>query len=319
MVRADLRIAVIVTTYNSPAVLASVLEGYLAQTDHNFELFVADDGSTSETSQVVKQFQARATFPMHHIWQEDVGFRAAGIRNRALAATNADYVIFTDGDCIPLTDFVATHRRLSEAGCFLSGNRMLLSQTFTKQLLDEKIPVHLWRFGDWMSARLRGQINRLLPLLRLPNFSALRKLSPKRWKGAKTCNISAFREDLLRVNGLDESYTGWGLEDSDLVIRLIRAGLINKSARFAAPVLHLWHKENDRSHLEENQRRLQQVINATHIRAFKGVDQYLLVATVQADICHLFWKGSSCQENHQSLNKLMRKYIANKDFRLCDF
>ncbi len=274
MKHADLRIAVIVTTYNSPEVLAAVLDGYLAQTDHNFELLVADDGSTQETAQVVQQFQARATFPVHHIWQEDDGFRAAAIRNRALAATKADYVIFTDGDCIPLVDFVAVHWRLSEPGCFLSGNRLLLSKAFTGQVLREKIPVHQWRFGEWLSARLHGQINRLLPLLRLPDLSALRKLSPKRWKGAKTCNISAFRQDLLRVNGLDESYTGWGLEDSDLVIRLIRAGLINKSARFAAPVLHLWHKENDRSNLEENQRRLQQVLNATHIRAFKGVDQY---------------------------------------------
>jgi glycosyltransferase involved in cell wall biosynthesis len=274
MESADLRIAVIVTTYNSPVVLAAVLEGYLAQTDKNFELFVADDGSTADTADVVKQFQARATFPVHHIWQEDDGFRAAAIRNRALAATTAEYVIFTDGDCIPLIDFVATHRQLSERGCFLSGNRLLLSQAFTQQVLDEKIPVHLWRFADWVSARARGQINRMMPLVRLPNVSAIRKFSPKRWKGAKTSNISAFREDLLRVNGLDESYTGWGMEDSDLVIRLIRAGLINKSARFAAPVLHLWHKENDRSHLEENQRRLQQVLTATHVRAFKGVDQY---------------------------------------------
>lgn len=274
MGNADLRIAVIVTTYNSPVVLAAVLEGYLSQTDKNFELFVADDGSTSDTAQIVKQFQSRATFPMHHIWQEDDGFRAAAIRNRALAATTADYVIFTDGDCIPLTDFVATHRQLSERGCFLSGNRLLLSQAFTLQVLSEKIPVHLWRLADWLSARIHGQINRLMPLLHLPNVCLVRKLSPKRWKGAKTCNISAFREDLLLVNGLDESYTGWGLEDSDLVIRLIRAGFLNKSARFAAPVLHLWHKENDRSHLEENQRRLQQVLTATHIRALKGVDQY---------------------------------------------
>jgi glycosyltransferase involved in cell wall biosynthesis len=282
MDHASLRIAVIVTTYNSPAVLTAVLEGYLAQTDKNFELFVADDGSTPDTAEIVKQFQARATFPIQHIWQEDIGFRAAAIRNRALAATTADYVIFTDGDCIPLTDFVATHRQLSEPGCFLSGNRMLLSQSFTRQLLSEKIPVHLWKLGDWLSARLHGQINRLLPLLRLPN-SSLRKLSPKRWKGAKTCNISAFRDDLLCVNGLDESYTGWGLEDSDLVIRLIRAGFINKSARFAAPVLHLWHKENDRSYLEENQLRLQQVINAAHVRALKGVDQYLSSAAIKTE------------------------------------
>jgi len=270
-----MRIAVIVTTYNRPDALAAVLEGYLAQDDVNFEVQVADDGSRPDTSSFVKQFQARATFPIHHIWQEDDGFRAAAIRNRAIAATSADYIIFTDGDCIPLTDFVSRHRLLSEQSCFLSGNRMLLSQQFTERVLAEKIPVHLWGMHDWLTARMQGQINRLLPLLRLPDIAWLRKRAPQRWQGAKTCNLSAFREDLLRVNGLDESYIGWGQEDSDLVVRLIRAGLSNKSARFAAPVLHLWHKENDRSHLEENQLRLQQVLSATHIQAIKGVDQYL--------------------------------------------
>ena len=275
MGRTNLRIAVVVTTYNNPTVLAAVLEGYLVQTDRNFEVFVADDGSTPDTAEVVHQFQARANFPIHHVWQEDDGFRAAAIRNRALAATSADYIIFTDGDCIPLADFVATHRRLCEQGCFLSGNRMLLSRDFTGRVLSEKIPVHLWHFGAWLSARVHGQINRLLPLVHLPDIAWLRKRTPTRWQGAKTCNLSAYREDLLRVNGLDESYSGWGQEDSDLVVRLIRAGLVNKSARFAAPVLHLWHKENDRSHLEENQLRLRRVLNATHIRALRGVDQYL--------------------------------------------
>lgn len=270
----NFRIAVIVTTYNRPDALAAVLEGLLAQTDCNFEVLVADDGSTADTAEVVQQFQTRATFPVHHIWQDDDGFRAAAIRNRALASTKADYIIFTDGDCIPLTDFVARHRQLSESGCFLSGNRLLLSQKFTAQILHKKIPVHLWCFSAWLKARVQGKINRLLPLLRLPNVAWLRKRSPQRWQGAKTCNLSAFREDLLHVNGLDESYTGWGQEDSDLVVRLIRAGLSNKSARFSAPVLHLWHKENDRSHLEENQRRLQQLLAASNLRAAKGLDQY---------------------------------------------
>jgi len=277
-----LRIAVIVTTYNSPLMLAAVLEGYLAQTDRNFELFVADDGSMQETAQVVKQFQARSSFPIHHIWQEDDGFRAAAIRNRTLAATTADYVIYSDGDCVPRVDFVAQHRKLSEPGCFLSGNRVLLSEGFTRQVLSDKTPIHIWSWGDWLKARIQGGINRLLPLLSLPNVAYFRKRNPTRWQGAKTCNLSAFREDLLNVNGLDESYIGWGQEDSDLVVRLIRAGLINKSARFAAPVLHMWHKENDRSHLEENQRRLQQVLNATHIRAHKGVDQYQQVVSLKS-------------------------------------
>jgi glycosyltransferase involved in cell wall biosynthesis len=269
-----MRIAVIVTTYNRPDALAAVLEGYLSQTDQDFEVLVADDGSTPDTAQLAQQYRARAAFPIRHVWQEDDGFRAAAIRNRALAQTAADYIIFTDGDCIPPADFVARQRRLSEPGCFLSGNRLLLSQEFTQRVLRDKIPIQHWRFGDWLRARRRGEISRLLPLLRLPNLSWLRKIAPKRWQGAKTCNLSAFRADLLRVNGLDESYTGWGLEDSDLVVRLIRAGVISKSARFSSPVLHLWHKENDRSHLEENRRRLQEVLSATHIRALKGVDQY---------------------------------------------
>lgn len=275
MPRNNFHIAVIITTYNRPDALAAVLEGYLSQTDQSFEVLVADDGSTFDTAQVVKQFQLRATFPIHHVWQEDNGFRAAAIRNRALAATTADYIIFTDGDCIPLHDFVARHRLLSERGCFLSGNRMLLSEAFTRRVLKEKIQIHNWQLIDWLKARVQGHINRVIPLLRISGISWLRKRTPQRWQGAKTCNLSAYREDLLRVNGLDESYTGWGQEDSDLVVRLIRSGLVNKSARFSAPVLHLWHKENDRSHLEENQLRLQQVLNATHIRAFKGVDQYL--------------------------------------------
>lgn len=270
----NLRIAVIVTTYNRPDALSAVLEGYLAQTDGNFEVFVADDGSTQDTAQVVQQFQRCAAFPIRHIWQEDDGFRAAAIRNRALAATSADYIIFTDGDCIPPADFVAQHRYLSELGCFLSGNRLLLSEKFTQRVLCDKIPIHAWRYGNWLVARVQGDINRLTPLLRLPDIAWIRKRAPHRWQGAKTCNLSAFRKDLLGVNGLDESYTGWGLEDSDLVVRLIRAGIINKSARFAAPVLHLWHKENDRSHLEENQHRLQQVLSASHTSALKGVDQY---------------------------------------------
>lgn len=270
----SLRIAVIVTTYNRPDALAAVLEGYLAQTDHNFEILVADDGSKPETAELVRQYQVQASFPIRHIWQEDVGFRAAAIRNRAIASTSADYIILTDGDCIPLVDFVAQHRLLSEAGCFLSGNRLLLSEEFTHQVLHTKLPIHAWRYSDWLQAWLKGSVNRLIPLLRLPDISLLRKRAPHRWQGAKTCNLSAFRTDLIQVNGLDESYTGWGQEDSDLVVRLIRAGIINKSARFSAPVLHLWHKENDRSHLEENQRRLQQVLNASHIRAIKGIDQY---------------------------------------------
>ncbi|MFZ2300256.1 MAG: glycosyltransferase family 2 protein [Gallionella sp.] len=270
-----MRIALIITTYNRPDALSAVLEGCLKQTDPDFEVIVADDGSTRGTADLIAVYRARAPFAIKHVWQEDAGFRAAAIRNRALAATDADYIVFIDGDCVPPSDFLANHRRLAERGWFLSGNRLMLTKAFSEQVLRDKLPIHLWRIGDWLRARWRGQVERLLPLVRLPDMGWLRKQLPLRWQGAKTCNLSAWREDLLRVNGFDESYTGWGLEDSDLVIRLLRAGVRSKSARFFAPVFHLWHSENDRSRLAENRRRLEEALRATHIRATKGVDQYL--------------------------------------------
>lgn len=269
-----MKIAVVVTTYNRPDALRAVLDGYLAQRDQDFELLIADDGSTRDTGALVEAFRRRAPFPVRHVWHEDRGFRAAAIRNRALAETRADYVIFSDGDCIPLADFVARHRRLAEPGWFLSGNRILLSEAFTRRVLEHGLPVHAWPLARWLGAWRRRDINRWLPLVTVAG-SGWRRHSPERWRGAKTCNLSAWRADLLRVNGLDERYSGWGLEDSDLVVRLLRAGVRHKSARFAAPVLHLWHRENDRASLADNQRRLDAVLRNERIEAEEGVARYL--------------------------------------------
>ncbi len=167
------------------------------------------------------------------------------------------------------------HCNLAESGYFLSGNRVLLSEAQTARVLREHLPLHQWTLTRWAAARLRGDINRLLPLLRLPD-GAFRKRAPERWQGVKTCNFSAWRADLLKVNGLDEAYAGrWGLEDTDLVIRMLHAGIKHKSARFAAPVFHLWHKETDRSGFSENQRLLDDLIASRHTYAKLGVDQYL--------------------------------------------
>jgi glycosyltransferase involved in cell wall biosynthesis len=268
-----MRCAVVITTYNRPDALAAVLEGFLRQTDPHFELVVADDGSTAETRAVVQQFQAQAAFPLLHVWQEDLGFRAAAARNRALMATAAEYVIFTDGDCIPGPGFVAAHKQLAQPGRFLAGNRVLVSEAFTRELLARHLPVHTWSRWRWWVSRLRGQINRWAPLIRLPD-GAFRSWQAQRWQGVKTCNLSAWRADLLRINGFDEAYSGWGMEDSDLVVRLLHAGVCHKSARFATPVFHLWHRENDRSRLPENQQRLQELLHARRVVAQQGCDQY---------------------------------------------
>lgn len=269
-----MRIAVIITTYNRPDALAAVLAGYAAQRDAGFELLVADDGSTDDTRRVVETFKSRAPFPLAHVWHEDRGFRAAAIRNRALAMASADYIVFSDGDCVPAPRFIAQHRRLAERGWFAAGNRILLSEDFTRRALSDMLPIHEWPFGAWLIAWVGRDINRWLPLVALPD-GGFRKSAPGRWQGVKTCNLAAWREDLLRVNGLDEAYAGWGLEDSDLVIRLLHAGVKHKSARFATPVFHLWHSENDRSRLTDNQRRLDALISSQRIAAELGINRYL--------------------------------------------
>lgn len=269
-----MKIAVIVTTYNRPDALKAVLRGYGAQTDRAFDLVVADDGSTASTGELVREFSRSAPFPCRHVWQEDAGFRAAAIRNQAVVSTAADYIVFTDGDCIPPPTFVARHRALAESGWFLAGNRLLLSESFTQRVLASGEAVEAWSIGRWMQAWAVRDINRWLPLVNVGD-GAWRKRWPRQWEGVKTCNLAVWRDDLVHVNGLDETYTGWGMEDSDLVVRLLRAGVRHKSARFAAPVFHLWHRENDRSRLPENQARLREVLGAARIRAQLGLDRYL--------------------------------------------
>lgn len=265
--------AVIVTTYNRPDALAAALDGYCAQDAPDFELLVADDGSGAETRALVADYARRAPFPLRHVWQEDRGFRAGAARNRALAHTARPYVLFTDGDCVPPPFFVSRHVALAEPGCFVAGNRILLSEAFTAEVLQRRAPIHAWPTRRWLAAWLKREVNRALPLLRLPD-GAFRKRDPERWEGVKTCNFAAWRADLVRANGFDERYAGWGLEDSDLVIRLLHAGVRHKSARFAAPVFHLWHRENDRSALAENQRRLEEILGSDRVAALVGLDQY---------------------------------------------
>lgn len=270
-----MKIAVIITTYNRPDALSAALEAFAAQTDRDFEMIVADDGSTAETAETVRACMKRLSFALTHVWQEDQGFRAGGVRNRALASTAADYIIFSDGDCIPLPGFVEQHRRLAEPGWFVAGSRILLSRGLTRRVLVEGTALREWNALQWLLAYLKRDVNRVLPVVSLPLPGVLRKWAKDDWRGVMTCNLSCRREDLIRINGFDETYHGWGLEDSDLVVRLLRSGVKRKSARFAATVLHLWHREYDRLQLEENRKRLNDVLNSRRTRALRGLDQYL--------------------------------------------
>jgi len=263
-------ISVIITTYNRPDALRAVLEGLAAQQDRGFEIVVADDGSRDDTRALVESVRTTAPLPIQHVWQEDRGFRAGAARNRASEQASGEYLLFLDGDCVPRPDYIAQHRRLAEHGWMVAGNRVLLSESFTRTALAERLPLHAWTMAEWRAARQRGDINRTLPLTSLP-LGPMRKLAAHRWQRVRTCNLGVWTTDFGRVGGFDESFEGWGFEDSDLAVRLLNAGVRRKEGAFATGVLHLWHRENDRRHEGRNWELLQDRIRTGATRPLQGL------------------------------------------------
>lgn len=263
-------ISVIVTTYNREDALDAVLRSLARQSDAAFEIIVADDGSGPATAKVIDAWKLKIGRRLDHVWHADRGFRAAEIRNRAILAARGAYCVFLDGDCIVRPDFVASHRQLAASGWFVTGNRVLLSAELTMKVLQEKLTPESWGLARWLAERWRGGVNRLSALLQLP-LGPLRRIRRRAWQGARSCNLAIWRSDLDRVDGFDADYRGWGKEDSDIIMRLLHAGVRRKDGVFATGVLHLWHADADRSQLSENERKLAGVAAGERIRAQRGL------------------------------------------------
>jgi glycosyltransferase involved in cell wall biosynthesis len=263
-------ISVIVTTYEREDALGAVLRSLARQSDRNFEVVVADDGSGPSTAATIAQWQPRLRTPLRHVWHEHDGFRAGQIRNKAMLDCRGGYFVFLDGDCIVRPDFVAAHRRLAEVGWFISGNRALLARALTEAVLRHGLEPEWWGHRRWLTLWLDGEINRITPMLRLP-LGPLRKLRSKTWRGARSCNLGAWRRDLDRIGGFDAAFSGWGREDSDLVVRLVRSGVRRKDGEFATGVLHLWHPKASRARLAQNDGILGQVIAGDRVQAEVGL------------------------------------------------
>lgn len=232
--------SVIISTYNSPEWLEKSLWGYAAQSFADFEIVVADDGSSSRTAALVSRLCRQTGLDIQHVWQEHAGFRKCRILNQAIAATRGKYLVFSDGDCIPRRDFLAQHLEFAEAGRFLSGGMLRLPRDTSERITANDIVDGSAFQIRWLRARGMPYTHKLRYLLasrRLAWWLDRFSTTHATFNGH---NSSAWKADVLRVNGFDERMEYGGL-DRELGERLVNAGVHPKRIRHAAVCLHLDH------------------------------------------------------------------------------
>ena len=253
-------VSFIVTCYNHPEILKVSLESILAQRTPPDEIIVADDGSTEETFEVTRALRRRTSIPLIHVWQKDEGFRAARSRNNALAVATGDYVVLSDGDCFFGPHYIGDHLAAARPGQMVGGTRVHVRPERRDYILrtgDRRISF----LTPHTSKRLYAIRSRFLSALTSESSASHGPITLRNSGGIISSNMSLWREDVVRVNGFDERYVGYGHEDFDLAIRLSRVGVGWRRIRHLGVAYHFTHDSRSselpkaRARLEEAYRR----------------------------------------------------------------
>ncbi|WP_317130602.1 glycosyltransferase family 2 protein [Bizionia gelidisalsuginis] len=256
----------IIATYNWPEALELVLLSVKNQTILPNEIIIADDGSTVETKALIDRFKSELSMPLHHEWQEDNGFRKAQILNKAIAKASGDYIIQVDGDCIMHPNFIQDHLKFANPNTYLFGSRVNIQKPYLGTLFSKK-QVQFNAFSQGIKKRTRA--------LHIPILSALYKESDAFSNKFRGCNTSYYKSDFIAVNGYNEDISGWGREDSELMLRYHNIGLHARRLRYRGIVFHIYHNEKSRNKLEINDKIEQHTITEKSTWTNNGVDKYL--------------------------------------------
>lgn len=270
-----MRCSVIITTYNAPQWLEKVFWGYLYQDEPDFELVIADDGSGPETKALIDRYKNRFKHPIRHIWHEDVGFRKTRILNHAIVASQSDYLIFTDGDCIPRDDFVSQHLALAKPGYYLSAATFRLPLTLSQAISKEDVAKGRVFDTKWLR---KNKLNRPFKMWRVGLRSAwfgalIDTIIPTKptWNGA---NSSGWKQDLIAANGFDHTMAYGGL-DVEMGYRLLNHHIKPRRVRNRIICVHLDHA---RGYVSEeswayNQSRIKRTREENVLTADEGINE----------------------------------------------
>ena len=264
-----MHVSLIITTYNRPDALLLVLRSIELQTSTPNEVIIADDGSGDDTKETIRAFQKTSDLNIIHSWQKDSGFRAAKSRNKAIAKSSNDYIILIDGDMILHPKFIEDHVNNAESGYFIQGTRVLLTKNTTSKVLKalKDINIQFLFFSQGIQNRKNAIHSNFLSKLFSKKKNYLR--------GIKTCNMSFFKKDCTNINGFNNDFEGWGKEDSEFIVRLLNSGINRKNLRFNALQFHLWHNENTRASLKQNEMIFKSALNNNTKWCENGINQYL--------------------------------------------
>lgn len=259
-----MKVTLLITTYNWKEALALVLRSVKSQTVMPDEVIVADDGSREDTKELVVELAKNYPTKLLHSWQEDKGFRAAKSRNKAIFKSSTDYIIMIDGDIMLHPNFIKNHIDAAQKGYFVQGGRVSLTEENTKRQFKNFSLPNI--FSSGVKNRKNTIENRFLS-----------KLFTRTWnsdKSTRTCNFAAWKTDLMKVNGFNEAFEGWGREDSELVIRMLNFGLSRRYLKFSAVGYHLYHQENERASLANNDLLLAKTVSENLVWCEDGLDRY---------------------------------------------
>jgi len=261
-----MKLSLVINTFEQPEYLARVLAAVAGQHRRPDEVLLADDGSGPATRELFAGWAARQTFRTAHVWQAHEDFRRARILNDAIARAGGDYLVFLDGDTVPHPQFLADHGAAARPGFFVQGHRALIEQRAAAWFGRNSFA------ADRRRALLQNQISGLKNAFRWP--LALSRTKPH-LRGIRGCNLAIWREDLVRVNGYNEDFAGWGREDSELAARLFQAGRRRLDLRGRAVCFHLWHPPASRANLAANEGVLDKTLRENIARCEHGLDGHL--------------------------------------------
>jgi len=262
-------VSLCISTYNWPEALELCLESVLLQTHLPAEIIIGDDGSTEETKFLIDDLRPKFSIPLKHIWQPDEGFKLAQIRNKSFASATGDYIIQIDGDLVLNKYFIEDHLRFAQSGTFISGARSLIGVADTKQLFQYK---NITQVARQFKLQKKYNAIRFLPAAYV--MHQLQK-GNKQIKYVLGANMSFWKEDILKVNGYNEDFKGWGKEDNDLAIRLWNAGIELHFLKFAGIVYHLYHKEASKERMQQNELLLIEAMRQKQTFVPNGLRKYL--------------------------------------------